>query len=129
MSKKLFSRILRFCIRITVCGLGCMILAAAVAAIPILAALLPFLVLLIKTAADRRSFIRNAERTIAREEKPDYLQIPDALTMRTTKEFCKGYYPDFAVVAKRFLSVTLSILGFLFVINLLLSGPPLWSGI
>lgn len=98
-------------------------------AIPLLAILLPFIVLLIKTATDRRSFIRNAKRTIASEKKPDYLQIPDTLTMRTTKEFCKGYYPDFAVVAKRFLLVTLSILGFLFVINLLLSGPLLWSGI
>lgn len=29
MLKKLFSRILRFFIRITVCGLGCMMLAAA----------------------------------------------------------------------------------------------------
>ena len=86
-------------------------------------------VLLIKTAADRRSFIRNAERTIASEKKPDYLQIPDALTIRTTKEFCKGYFSDFAVVAKRFLLVAVSILGFLFAVNLLLSGPLLFSGI
>ena len=84
--------------------------------LPVLAVLFPFLVLLIKTA-------------IASEEKPDYLQIPDVLTIRTTKEFCKGYYSDFAVIAKRFLSVSLSILGFLFAVNLLLSGPLLWSGI
>ncbi len=97
--------------------------------LPVLAVLFSFLVLLIKTAADRRSFIRNAERTIASEKKPDYLQIPDALTIRTTKEFCKGYFSDFAVVAKRFLLVAVSILGFLFAVNLLLSGPLLFSGI
>ena len=97
--------------------------------LPVLAVLFPFLILLIKTAADRRSFIRNAKRTIASEKKPDYLQIPDVLTIRTTKEFCKGYYSDFAVIAKRFLLVSLSILGVLFAVNLLLSGPLLWSGI